>query len=175
METTTPEPDTTPRTPNRKRALIGTAALAVGLAVGGAGLAGAVTGSNSSTTSNASTAAATAPAPPSANGTRPDPASMPNGPGETLLTGDDASKVTAAALAEVPGATVIRVETDSSGQGVYEAHLSKSDGTQVTVMFDKDFNVTATEDGFGRGGPQGQAGPQGPPAAAAPGSAGTSN
>jgi hypothetical protein len=48
----------------------------------------------------------------------------------------------------VPGATVIRVETDADG-AVYEAHLKKSDGSMVTVKFDKDFNVTATESGMG--------------------------
>jgi hypothetical protein len=36
----------------------------------------------------------------------------------------------------VPGGTVYRVETDS-GDGTYEAHMSKADGTLVTVKFDK--------------------------------------
>jgi hypothetical protein len=47
-------------------------------------------------------------------------------PDEQLLTGDTANKVRAAALANYPGATVLRVETDSDG--VYEAHLSTTDG-----------------------------------------------
>jgi hypothetical protein len=67
---------------------------------------------------------------------------------ETLLTGSDAGKATAAALAAVPGGTVDRVETDADG-AVYEAHMTKSDGTKVTVKFDKDFNVTAVQDGMG--------------------------
>ncbi len=50
----------------------------------------------------------------------------------------------------MPGATVIRVETDSAGSP-YEAHLRKSDGTEVTVKVDSNFKVTATEDGFGKG------------------------
>ncbi|MBK5288564.1 MAG: hypothetical protein JJE46_08855 [Acidimicrobiia bacterium] len=168
---TTPETAATPRLRNRKRALIGTAALAIGLAVGGAGLAGAVTGTGGST--DHSTAVSAPAAPGAADGARPDPASMPNGPGETVLTGATAEQATAAALAEVPGGAIIRVETDSSGTGVYEAYMTKADGTPVTLQFDKDFNVTATEAGFGRG-PQGH-GPPPPPPAAAAGGAGTSN
>lgn len=69
--------------------------------------------------------------------------SQPQRSDEELLTGDTASKVEAAALATYPGATVLRVETDSDG--VYEAHLEKSDGTRVTVEVDKSFTVTGEE------------------------------
>jgi hypothetical protein len=79
------------------------------------------------------------------------PAQMNHGPGETLLTGSAASKARAAARAAVPGATVIRVETDS-GPAAYEAHLRKSDGSYVTVKLDSSFHVTATQSGFGAGG-----------------------
>jgi uncharacterized membrane protein YkoI len=72
------------------------------------------------------------------------------GPGETPLTGDNATKATAAAEKAVEGGTVIRVETDADG--VYEAHVRKSDGTEVEVKMDKDFNVTAVEEFQGRGG-----------------------
>jgi hypothetical protein len=68
---------------------------------------------------------------------------------ETPLTGADADKATAAAKAEVPDGTVIRVETDSDG--TYEAHVRKSDGTEVEVKMDKDFKVTAVEEFQGRG------------------------
>ena len=71
------------------------------------------------------------------------------GMGETPLTGDDATKATAAAEAKVPGGTVIRVETDSDG--TYEAHVRKSDGTEVEVKMDKDFKVTSVEEFQGRG------------------------
>jgi hypothetical protein len=64
-------------------------------------------------------------------------------PDEHLLTGDTASKVRAAALARYPGATVLRVETDSDG--VYEAHLTTADGQRVTVEVGKDFKVTGLE------------------------------
>ena len=65
-------------------------------------------------------------------------------PDETLLTGDNATKAKAAALAKLPGSTVVKVETDADG-GVYEAHVTKSDGSPATVVFDKDFNVTAVQ------------------------------
>lgn len=71
---------------------------------------------------------------------------MANGITEQLLTGDNASKATAAALAAVPGGTVDRVETDAEGDA-YEAHMTKSDGSHVTVKFDANFGVTNTEDG----------------------------
>jgi hypothetical protein len=69
-------------------------------------------------------------------------------PGETMLTGADAAKARAAALKAVPGGTVERIETDS-GDAVYEAHVTKSDGSDVTVKFDKAFKVTAVEAGMG--------------------------
>jgi hypothetical protein len=71
-----------------------------------------------------------------------------NGVKEELLTGDTADKVTAAALAANPGATIDRVETDADG-ATYEAHITKADGSHATVLFDANFNVTGTEDGPG--------------------------
>lgn len=138
--------------PNRTRRWLATAAVAVGLAAGAAGVASAATnGSSSSST--------TAPSASSNQQQRPpgDPAKMDHGPGETLLTGDTAAKVTAAAKAAIPNGTIIRVETDSQGSP-YEAHVQKADGSYVTVKIDSSFKVTSTENGFG-GGP----GPGGPP------------
>ena len=71
-----------------------------------------------------------------------------NGVKEEVLTGDLATKATAAALATFPGGTIERVETDAEG-AVYEAHMTKADGSHVTVKFDSNFTVTATEDGHG--------------------------
>ena len=71
-----------------------------------------------------------------------------NGKTETLLTGDDATKATAAAEAAVPGATAQRVETDAEG-AAYEVHMTKSDGSIVTVKLDSSFKVTETLDGMG--------------------------
>jgi uncharacterized membrane protein len=72
-----------------------------------------------------------------------------NGITEQLLTGSTASRVRNAVLAANPGATVHRVETDAEG-AVYEAHITKADGTRATVKLDGSFNVTATEAGRGR-------------------------
>jgi hypothetical protein len=121
--------------------------LGVGI-LAGAILAGTQIASAAGSSSNGSGAGSTG-APAAYAPNRPDPATMGHGPGETLLTGSKASTVTAAAKAAVPGATVIRVETDSNGGAVYEAHMQKADGTFVTVKFDKSFTVTGTDAGFG--------------------------
>lgn len=70
-----------------------------------------------------------------------------NGFKEELLTGDTAAKVTAAAKTAVSGGTVDRVETNAEG-AAYEAHMTKSDGSHVTVKLDKNFTVTSVEDGM---------------------------
>jgi hypothetical protein len=130
------------------RTWVVTGALALGAAAGAAGIANAASGDNaqSSTQTAAPVFAANGSSrqPPGGQ----NPAKMSHGPGETVLTGAAASKVRSAALAAVPGATVIRVETDSAG-AVYEAHLRKSDGSYVTVKLDKGFHVTGTQSGFG--------------------------
>jgi hypothetical protein len=133
--------------PRRARRLAATGLVVSGLLTGGI-LAGSQVANAASTspTSSASTTAASAP------NAGVDPATMTHGPGETLLTDGTASKVKEAALAAVPGGTVIRVETDSAGSP-YEAHVQKSDGSIVTVKIDNSFNVASTESGFGAGGP----------------------
>jgi uncharacterized membrane protein YkoI len=90
---------------------------------------------------------------------------------ETPLTGDTANKVTAAAQAAVPGGTIIRVETDNDG--VYEAHMTTTDGKEVEVQIGADFTVTKTNergahgrDGRGHGDGHRGRGPQGTPLAA---------
>jgi hypothetical protein len=70
-----------------------------------------------------------------------------NGTKEALLTGDVATKVTAATNAAVPGGTIQRVENDAEG-AVYEAHMVKADGSLVTVKLGADFKVTSVEDGM---------------------------
>ena len=66
----------------------------------------------------------------------------------------------AAALEAVPGGTVYRIETDA-GDGVYEVHMKKADGSLVTVKFGKNLTVTKVESGMGAGdpAPAGQGGP----------------
>ena len=77
-----------------------------------------------------------------------DPATLTHGPGETLLTGATLTSAVAAAEAAVPGATVVRAETDAQG-ATYEVHMKKTDGTYVTVKENANFTVTSTETGFG--------------------------
>ncbi len=139
-------------TTNTIRTWAVTGALALGAAVGAAGVASAASG-GSTTGSSQTTAQPAFAGPRSSRAPMRDPARMSHGPGETLLTGSAAAKARAAALAAVPGASVIRVETDS-GPAAYEVHLRTSDGSFVTVKLDSSFKVTATQSGFGAGGPQ---------------------
>jgi uncharacterized membrane protein YkoI len=114
------------------RSKLVTFAAVAAAAVSGAAIASAATSGTSST---------------SASQTRPphDPSKGGhefNGRTETLLTGDVASKVRAAALAKVSG-TVDRVETNVDDSAPYEAHITKSDGTQVIVEINKDYSVAS--------------------------------
>jgi len=68
---------------------------------------------------------------------------------EQPLTGDTKTKVEAAVLAAYPGATIERSETD--GGGVYEAHITTTDGDELTVAVGEDFAVTGTETGGSHG------------------------
>jgi hypothetical protein len=154
--------DTDPHSRPRGRvALIG-GGMAAGLLAGGV-LMGALTAS-ADTTSTPPTESGPAGSTTQAPATPPPPRdeSQPQRSDETLLTGDTADKVKAAALAKYPGATVLRVETDADG--VYEAHLTKADGTRVTVEVDKSFTVTGDE-AMPPGGPHGPQGPPPPPGA----------
>jgi hypothetical protein len=127
-----------------------TAGLIVVGAIGGGVLASTLTAGAQTTT--------TSPPASSSQSTTTDPAAPRAGhrgggqrTDETLLTGDNAAKAKAAALKELPGATVERVETEADGNGVYEAHVTKADGTRATVFFDKDFKVTSVQDGMRKG------------------------
>ena len=77
---------------------------------------------------------------------------------ETALTGETAEKVRAAALARVEGGTIIRVETDADHGSPYEAHVRRADGTEVEVLVDESFEVTAVNElrAHRRGGPGGR-------------------
>jgi hypothetical protein len=117
-----------------QKALMGVAALAA-LALGGSALADAASNSSSSTTQTG-----TQPPP---GGGAPGRHVGANGKQEQPLTGDTADKVKAAAEAKVSGGTVERVETDVDHGSPYEAHVRKSDGTELEVLVNKDFEVTA--------------------------------
>ena len=136
-----------------RKAILGGAVLA---STFGGGILGAayLTGTASAADTTSTTApAATAPAP--QQGQRPQGppdwskgGHQANGKTETVLTGDTLAKVKAAAEAAVSGATVQRAETDADGDE-YEAHMTKADGSIVTVKLDASFNVTKTVDGMG--------------------------
>lgn len=141
---------------NVKKSTVGGLVLAA--VIGGAVLTGAALPANAATSdtgsSTSSTSVSTDQGP--GTGTPPDPSKgghQANGITETLLTGDDAAKVTAAALAANPGAAVQRVENDAE-DSVFEAHILKADGTPATVHLDASFAVTSTDTGGpGAGGP----------------------
>jgi len=117
-------------------------AVAVGVAAGSYGIADAANGSGSS--SSGSTAATV---PIAATQAPPDPQNPWGGQrsDETLLTGDTAAKVEAAAKAKVPNGTIVRVETDADGHAKYEAHMTKADGTPATVYVNEQFEVVSVE------------------------------
>jgi len=108
------------------------------LALGGSAIAGAASGGGSGWSSGNSSA-------PAANRGQ---AGLPHQRAdETLLTGNTAAQVRKAALGEVSGGTVERVETDGDGNAAYEAHMVRSDGTRVTVYVDKSFDVVSVKSG----------------------------
>ena len=153
------------------------AGVAFGLTLAGLGVAAAQTdaGSDTSTTTaqssdttaaqsedNGGTTAPSTTEDNSGGSTTPDAGAGEDKPArapETELTGEVAEKVKAAALAAVPGGTIIRVETDNDGSP-YEAHVRTAEGTEVVVKVNDAFEVTATEEGGGRHG--GKRGPGGP-------------
>jgi hypothetical protein len=128
---------------NRLSRLALTAALAVGVGAGSYGIASAASGSGTSTTTTTTTAStARPPAPPDASAQDPWGNQRSD---ETLLTGDALAKVTAIAKEKVPGGTIVRVETDADGNAAYEAHMTKADGTPVTVYVDSNFNFVSVQ------------------------------
>jgi hypothetical protein len=122
-----------------------TAAAVAAAAVSGAAIATAATSGSPSSSSSSTPAAA----PGGGQGGRQhDPSQgghTVNGKTERLLTGDVEAKVRAAALAKVPG-TVERVETNVDSSAPYEAHIRKSDGTEVEVQVGSDYTVSAVNE-----------------------------
>jgi len=118
------------------RRTVATLAALGALALGGSAIAGAAqsgtTASSSATTQGTQSAPQGPPAGPHSA----------NGKTEQGLSGDAAAKVKAAALKKVSG-TVERVETNVDSSAPYEAHIRKSDGTEVEVQVDSSFEVTA--------------------------------
>jgi uncharacterized membrane protein YkoI len=93
------------------------------------------------------------------------PSSTPQGrPQREALSTADAAKVKAAALAKVPGATVLRTEPGGPNGSAYHAHIRTSAGKLEVVLVDKDFKATAVQadDGPRGGGPNGGRGGHSP-------------
>jgi hypothetical protein len=102
--------------------------------------------------------AAIADATTSSGQTSPDPAQAR--PQREQLSSDAAAKVKAAALAKVPGATVLRTEAGGPYNSAYHAHIKTSDGTLKVVLVDSSFQATSVVADQGRGG-RGRGGPGG--------------
>jgi uncharacterized membrane protein YkoI len=115
------------------RTWLGVAALGASALAGATVAAAAGSSSKSSTTATATTTTRTGHTP------------------ETPLTGDVAAKAKAAAVAQVGGtADSATTENDSSNDAAaYEVHVTKSDGSHVTVILDKNYSVLAVEAGHG--------------------------
>lgn len=158
--------------PARKR--IGVKVALIGSGVAAGAIIATAVGANAATSAPSGSGAAAASAQDAAaqpygvaaSGSAPAPRANEHGSApvrsdEKSVDAATAAKLKAAALKAVPGATVYRVETDA-GDGVYEAHMTKADGTEVTVKFDKNLAVTKVEAGMGTGDPHPAGAPGGP-------------
>ena len=137
------------KTGGRKKKWAGAVGLLAAGAISGGVLAGTLSASAAASTPTARTASSSGsndaghPGPGGAGPVRPDEKSVASATAATLR---------AVALNAVPGATVYRIETDA-GDAAYEAHMTKADGSLVTVKFDKNLKVTKVESGMGAGDP----------------------
>ncbi len=99
-----------------------TVAALVAFALGGAALAGAAANDSSKPTSSSSGDVAR--------------------PQREPLSSDIAAKVKAAALAKVPGATVLRTEAGGPYSSAYHAHVRTSAGALQAVLVSSSFQAT---------------------------------
>ena len=137
------------KTGGRKKRWAGAVGLLAAGAISGGVLASTLSASAATSTPAASTASSSS----SNDAGHPGPGgARPVRPGEKSVSSATAATLRAAALKAVPGGTVYRIETDA-GDGVYEAHMKKADGSLVTVKFDKNLKVTKVESGMGAGDP----------------------
>jgi uncharacterized membrane protein YkoI len=146
-------PPASPSVPKRTRLGLKVALVGAGLAAGAVGATAMAAGAQSTTTAGTAVTAAATTAPNGAPGRAPaggHGGSAPVRSDEKAVTAAQAATLKAAALKAVPGGTVYRIESDA-GDGVYEAHMTKADGTEVTVKFDKNLAVTKVETGMGAG------------------------
>jgi hypothetical protein len=150
--------DNEPKAERRPRLRLRIALLGAGIAAGAIGAtaigASAQTSAPSATSPSSSAQIATPPAkgPGVAGPSRGHGGATPVRSDEKSLSASTMAALKAAALKAVPGGTVYRVESDA-GDGTYEAHMTKADGTLATVKFDKNLAVTKIETGMGNGDP----------------------
>src|SRR3954465_2045251 len=81
---------------------------------------------------------------------------------ETPLTGDTLKSASDAALAANAGAKVVMATTEDPAENTgaaYEVHITKADGTRVTVLEDSSFKVLSTKTDVGHGGHRGGGNP----------------
>ena len=153
-----PEPVRTGTSRAIKIALVG-AGIAAG-AIGATALgASAATNTTSGTGYSAASGSTAAPAAPGNAANQH--SATPVRSDEKAVSSSIAATLKAKALAAVPGGTVYRVETDA-GDAAYEVHMTKADGSAVTVKFDKNLNETKVETGMGQGDPAPANGPGAP-------------
>jgi hypothetical protein len=132
-------------TPIRRTAMAVAALGALGL--GGSAIAGAADNGSSPASGSSS----------SSTPQTPDPGRDQRQP----LSADAAAKVKAAALAKVPGATVLETEAGGPYSTPYHAHVRTSDGKLEVVLVDASFSATAVQADNGRGGRGGDHGGNG--------------
>ena len=139
------------KTSGRKKRWAGAVGLLAAGAISGGALASTLSASAAASTPAAS--ASTASSPGSNEARHPGPGgAQPVRPDEKSVASATAATLRAVALNAVPGGTVYRIETDA-GDAAYEAHMTKADGSLVTVKFDKNLKVTKVESGMGAGDP----------------------
>ena len=147
------QPNRPPAASRRRRISLTAGLLGAGVAAGA--LLATTLGANAeSTSTSGSLSAASTSASPGTPSRPPndDHGSAPVRDDEKSVSASIAATLKAAALKAVPGGTVYRVETDA-GDATYEAHMTKADGTEVTVKFDQNLKVTKVESGLGSGDP----------------------
>ena len=144
------------RTVGAAAGLLTAGLVAGGILAGTLGASAATTDTTTTPSAAASSGSGTRPAQPLANAK----SSTPFRSDEKSVSSDIAAQLTTKAEASVAGGTVYRVETDA-GDAAYEVHMTKADGSLVTVKFDKNLAVTAVEDGMGKGDAAPAGGPQG--------------
>ena len=143
-----------PASPKRTRLGMKIALVGAGVAAGAIGATAVAAGAQSGSSGSASNASARGLVSVSSSNTPPGGhgGAAPVRGDEKAVSASQAATLKAEALKAVPGGTVYRIETDA-GDATYEAHMTKADGSLVTVKFDENLKVIKVEPGMGEGDP----------------------